>query len=250
MYASAQRVRTRPVRSDVIPRIGINAFRYSHHELQPPIDWNAPDVSQIAQETPGLLVAQLIQVPVGGNDVLSFLDVAAIDGTEEETIEAVLDRLGISILGGSATAEETLHGVAIRFQDLYPHRAPQGSSIAEFEALRARLLDVLRAPARHSPAPDPIRVRVSEGSDGFQVDLEDSSSMRVQRQGGLRGRIRIDYAVAADFRALHGPILMHLVAALTGLDRDQLLGLGGVQFVRADTGAVIYQWPSNANPPL
>jgi hypothetical protein len=67
---------------------GINVFLHLHGEgfVWPETPWS---LAQLA-EHPGTLVWKRVQVPPGGNKVLSFLDVIAPDDTPESDVEDIL----------------------------------------------------------------------------------------------------------------------------------------------------------------
>lgn len=87
MYLTAQRV-TNPADGST----GINSFL---HEHQRPLGvselWKESDVSRIANQTPGRLIARETPLPPGGNRVLSYLEIVCENSTPPELIKSVLD---------------------------------------------------------------------------------------------------------------------------------------------------------------
>ena len=73
MLLAAQRV--------IAPRTrarGVNVYQYLHG----PFTWDRTPAEFLPEANPGELVAQWIQLPAGGNRVVSFLDVVAPDEIE------------------------------------------------------------------------------------------------------------------------------------------------------------------------
>ncbi len=92
MYAAAHRVVHRDGRT------GINAFLH-HHGPQfswPAAPWTLPETN------PGDLVRERIEVPPGGNRVLSYLDVLAPDDATPAEIDVALTGLWLELVADEA----------------------------------------------------------------------------------------------------------------------------------------------------
>ena len=88
MYLTAHRV-TNPTDGST----SINSFLHEHRSpLGVSESWKEREVSKIANQTPGELVAQDTSLPPGGNRVLSYLEVISEDSTPPETIRSALDQ--------------------------------------------------------------------------------------------------------------------------------------------------------------
>ena len=107
MYATAQRVLSRTTHHS-----GINSFLYLHNDRDyPEIDWSAPVVHQVGTILPGRLTEETErEVPPGGNEVLSYLDVAADDTTDVSRVEAALDTFRQLIQPGELDKLSTDYG--------------------------------------------------------------------------------------------------------------------------------------------
>lgn len=92
MYATAQRVRSRA------GAVGINGFLHVHgvHFLWPEQPWLLPERDSGAQ------THEHIEVPPGGNEVISYLDVLAPDGAAPEEVEAALTGLWLELVADEA----------------------------------------------------------------------------------------------------------------------------------------------------
>jgi hypothetical protein len=127
MYVAAQRVRSPGGAS------GINAFLFLHGDQEiPDSSWACPDVDVIAEHAPGTLVVQRVEQPSGGNDILSYLDVAAPDAIGVERLVRIL-RESPPPLGN--TFAWSIEAVSIRFV-----AQPADDLAAEFEELRKHVV--------------------------------------------------------------------------------------------------------------
>lgn len=244
MYLTAHHVRARDGAT------GINAFLGSHAEPTPGIDWATPDISAIADARPGRAVLQSLEVKPGGNAVLSFLDVAAPDGTSPGFIADSLRLFEHYVAEGPLPARWSSRHVALRFGanlGLEPLR------VAEFRRLRTRALMLLgvsdesklrRAPTRLMA---PLRITVDRDRDGASYQLDEPSAIRVlQVRPDLSAttRIRVSDDTHDAFRALVGELHPHIAMSLTGLTESQLARLGGVEL--ADADVVVWRLPGTA----
>ena len=87
MYLTAHRVR-----SPSSGKHGINSFLYEHGST-PAVEGmslQSSDVRRVAEQQPGTLKTDWIEVVPGGNQVLSYFDIVAQDSTTIEDIEAAL----------------------------------------------------------------------------------------------------------------------------------------------------------------
>jgi hypothetical protein len=87
MYATAQRVRSTGGKE------GLNGFLHMHGPgfPWPPDPWNLPETR------PGEQVSEDVDVPPGGNNVRSYLDVIAPDKTPADEIDAALTSLWLEL---------------------------------------------------------------------------------------------------------------------------------------------------------
>lgn len=237
MYVTVQHVRS-PDGAD-----GFNAY-YHVHGSNVSLDWgSASTIEQVADSTPGRLISGSIAVYPGGNEVLSYLDVVAQDETPAKAIRgalsrfrsdaarpedlvrpAVVDRIGVrfSLQGGLAGQEDK------EFERLCDHASPLVDDPGSFSI----------------PGKKPLRVLVSSGEE-VVFELDEESARRLQQmQGGPvhRVSIRMSSKTQADFRAVYGSVVPHILPTLTGLSLESL-ATHGVTFVNMASKEKLDEWP-------
>jgi len=235
MYATAHRVYSR--RRD---RQGVNAFLHVHEGQS--IDWDAPDaLDRVADAEPGRCVAERILLLPGGNEVMSYLDLAGPDGQPVATVQEVLaacrERLG------ERPQRARIGQVSGRFGCVAGLR---GAEELEFDELAAALLALLSSP-RRTGASSPLRVLVgTDAAGGVEYRLDAESAERARRATGQpRERLSVGAArdVVEEFERLYGDLGPELALVLTGLSADDLVAAGGVRFVDARSGRTLREWP-------
>lgn len=245
MYLTAQHV----VAAD--GRDGINVFLYTHGRAagdtaEPRIDWTRPDVAFIAEQAPGTLALQLIEIEPRQNDVLSYLDAVVRDGVPANELAADVElsvrklpaskeRLPLVWLAGRTT---------LRFY-CGPRIEDDG---AELRALTRHALSLLGAAPRQEvlampTAPDPLIAVASSDEHGTRYSLDASSKARLQR---LRPDSRLPASVGAAHdvledlgRLVGSDVFTECAVVLTGLSIQQLNGLSGLQF-KSESGQVLW----------
>ncbi|MFH0902900.1 MAG: hypothetical protein V2A73_19910 [Pseudomonadota bacterium] len=245
MYLATQRVRAPNGQQ------GTNTFLSLHgHSPVPRMPWDSPDVDIVADAYPGALASQLLEVEPGGNDVFSYLDIAAADGKEATAIAAVL--AVIEDVVGEPVALPIRHdsnAVSVRFS------AALGLAgldlVAELRRLAVRSLLVLghvrdvrlrRVPSRIFAQ---LIVRVVMDEHGCSYALDDPSARRVRwirPDLAANVRLRVANANKSDLeRVLGGELHAELARAITGLSDEQIAALGGISFVDAARGHVLWE---------
>jgi len=133
MYVTAHHVRRRvPGQPDLE---GVNAFAHLHGP-----DFPFPtEAARLPDEQPGVEVLALrdVTVPPGGNDVRSYLDVVAPDGTDVRAAEATIDQVRDALAVERLPLVVRHGGVTLRFGlqfGLY------GVRREEFDGLAAKVL--------------------------------------------------------------------------------------------------------------
>jgi hypothetical protein len=86
MYITAHRVR------NAAGLEGVNSFAHLHNDNSWPVD-----ASKMPEENPGVLATQRIEVPPGGNTIISYLDVLAPDGWPWEQVDQALTGLWLEL---------------------------------------------------------------------------------------------------------------------------------------------------------
>lgn len=220
MYLVAQRVRS------VHGMTGINSTRYEHTEGE--VDWARPDVFEfVTTQTPGRRVAQELVVPPGGNAVLSYLDILSPSPLHQDRIDEIINRV---VAECRVRERARLVGPSWWTEYLVPASSPDREG--EVQALRAPLLRVATSIDEvHAP---PLSIVVRSDGEGWTFELDETSILRVPRDPGGQARahrVRVPFDVADDFRAIHGALYPHVAEWLTGLQREELADLGGIEFV-------------------
>jgi len=239
MYATAHHVKS--------PRgqTGINAFLHEHGEDRNATSWENPNVAAVADGRPGTLVAESYDVPPGGNAVMAFLDVVAVDGIGLERLSGALDMFGAMVARQPAPIVASINGVGMRFGcDL--GLAPVATE--EFDRLRSRVFAILHAERLTSvPAQEPLDVLVMFAEDGYFFELSPRSAARV-REAHRAGEwepvpIHVEPDVMMDFQDMYGDLVPHIASGLTNLRLEAVIAMGGVRLVNRATLKEIRRWP-------
>ncbi len=243
MYVAAQRVRSASA-------VGINVFIYQHAPARvPTLSNGAMDVERVAETFQGQLVSSSAPIPPGGNEVLSYLDVAAPDGTPLSVFEALSFPHGPP----GATPAGVPHiwwtngtnGIGLRFGARF-YIVDYKRAAEEFEQLQRAIMAALRSPTqlRRASVQSPITIEVSSQEDGLSFRLKADSRQRLKDEGVVLppvGSLNISTTIRDDFEAVHESFARHVAPLLTNMPLDQLAVLGGVQFVLAGNSDVIWE---------
>jgi hypothetical protein len=239
MYATAHHVKSPKGQT------GINAFLHEHGEDRNATSWETPSVAAVADARPGTLIAESYDVPPGGNAVMAFLDVVAVDGIGFERLSGALDIFGTMVASQPAPIVATINGVGMRFGcDL--GLAPVASK--EFDRLKNRVFEILHAERTvANSAQEPLDVLVVFAEDGYAFELSPRSAARVReahRAGEWEpARFHVDPDVMMDFQDMYGDLVPHIVSGLTNLRLEKVIAMGGVRLVNRATLKEIRRWP-------
>jgi hypothetical protein len=240
MYLTAHRVFSRRINQS-----GVNAFLYEHGTKPPEgVDWGSPDVARVANFEPGTLVNQRVALPVGGNEVQAYLDVAAADGTSGEEIERALDVTERRL--DKARLPLRLRGpVSIQFgaQILF-----EGREVEVFRELRACSLALLGS-ARPSLGGGPIVIRVDSNGGTTVFFLDEASRARLQPiapQAWRPAQITVGQDEAVNLAYHRGNVMADIVLAVLNHFPEGAIGaLGGIE-VRDSQDRELSSWPPKA----
>lgn len=232
------------IRDPLTGAVGVNAFLHVHEGQDPPnINWRHPDVDFIARTAPGRLVASEIELHPGGNDVISYLDFAARDDTEAELWGQIFDAVA-RVAATQSRSADVLNGVGYAF---YLHPSIGMSNSAQIESLFAPLKKLLKLPIPHpSEANRPITIFASMNESGtvFSIDPQDRARVEAMNFPGTPFlSVNVQGGVHSDFEVMHGEIFPHVVALVTGLPIERLLGLGGVRVLDQRRGTELWRLP-------
>lgn len=247
MYLTAHRVRrTAPMRQE-----GINVILHRHGTAMLPRDvMGRIDLELVADQQPGDTVASDCEVAPGGNNVLSFLDVALDDVSSQDLMLVVsaLQRFEQNLLE-SDTSPRPVHmvigrDIAVRFSN---YNRGVHTDLDEFRALRDRLLAVAQRGASSQKRPGtPLKVEVAAINGQVQMRLDQASKQRLASVH--HGRFAptgffIEQTNWQDLITMHGreELVNVVIAGLTGLSPEEVVALGGVIFIEA--GHQVLSWP-------
>jgi len=248
MYLTAHRVRRpAPMRQE-----GINVILHRHGTAMLPRDaMGRIDLEMVADQQPGDTVASDCDVAPGGNNVLSFLDVALDDvsGQDLTLVVGALQRFEQNLLE-SDTSPRPVHmvigrDVAVRFSN---YNRGVHTDLDEFRALRERLLTVAQRGNAAGPQRQgsPLKVEVAVANSQVQMRLDQASNQRLA--GVHHGRFAptgflIEQTDWHDLVTMNGreELLNVVIVGLTGLSPEEVVALGGVAFVEA--GREVLRWP-------
>jgi hypothetical protein len=238
MYITAQRVRNRSGKT------GINSFLYVHTDTQlQGIEWTEAGLLDIADNNLGDLVAEVVEVPPGGNSVLSYIDVACPNNASLKGITATTDGLAKNAIEGRPFF--STHGDVVARMYIQPGL---GVSLAfEVQALVTHLIKT----ATDRPEPtwkgkEPLIVMVRIDAERSVYFLDDKSKSRVAGHRKVElpfGIVNIDHDTQDMFDELHGDITKHAIPLVCGMDLEEIASMGGVVVVNDYTGDLVWQWP-------
>ena len=96
---------------------------------------------------------------------------------------------------------------------------------------------------------EPLLIYATREFDGYTYQLDPLSEDRVRKENTRYARqkkmprIFISYDMKEDFETLVGPFVDELVPLLTGLEAEDVLQMGGVEFRDPSTDRPLFIWP-------
>jgi len=240
MYLTAQRVKSSHGLS------GINTFLYRHSDEDvPQMSWDKPDVALIADRYPGSLVQRKDPVLPGGNLIMSYLDVAAEDGSAEDAIAKALNDFEGELPLQEWPLKRVVGRIGIRFG---MQQGLAGYEREEFRELKEHALDLLSegTDTGCSTPLEPLNVKVVIDQTGFTFDVTDESADRVKAIHGGKwapARVVIQRETKVEFEQIHGDVIPHIIPPLVGLNLEQVRALGGVRFIDSRSRRLLREWP-------
>ena len=221
MYLTAQRVKGQA-------GTGINAFLHDG-SIGVDVDWAAFDKGEVS---PGDMSRQSVEVPPGGNSVLSYLDIVAPGVASAASVRAFLReppvRATQHLLGWQTSA------MAARCESC-GGAAYSPPIDAELAALAERALALLEPSRRQEPIE--IRRRLSAAEFAFELSPRAIERLRQRHGAGWTpARLRVRQDVASRWRAQGMPSLEEtIVGTLTGLSAAEVEAEGGIRMVTERT---------------
>lgn len=238
MYLTAQRVRSRgktSIGTGSTEDTGISVAYYRHgHDMLPRLPTGVPDISRISTTDPGALVSSASDIPPGGNDVLSYLDVAAPDHISPDDLQRHLGAVESNVVAAGLPDKWEDSDVAVAF---FVHGVAGERARHEFAALKNRLLAHLRTTLNPPGRGDPFIASLVQQDEALELQWLPATRQRLADLRFPAGRsIRISYDVANQWAAsgLPGPLIAHALAAIAGVDLHELVTRGGVRVVDGD----------------
>jgi hypothetical protein len=228
MYLTAQRVRAQDGKD------GVNSYLFLHGDEEVPgMSWSTPDVALVADQHPGALVVQRIEQDLGGNEVLSFLDVVARDSVGVEQFRAALSSTAFDPTRGMIWSAGPL---SFRFFcSAANHRDPA----IEYQELHDHALLLVRtkgATALQDANISPLQI-VADDDEGvgvaYRLDEEGRRRLSQFRNQDHYARVRVAYEDRQTLVSLWGADEYHrqIALAVTGLTEGELAQLGGAMIV-------------------
>ena len=238
VYLTAQRIRSRGKTSlgtSSTEGTGISVAYYRHgHDMLPRLPTGVPDISRISTTDPGSLVSSASDIPPGGNDVLSYLDVAAPDHISPDELWRHLGAVESKVVAAGLPDKWEDRDVAVAF---FVHGITGVRARHEFAALKNRLLAHLRTTRNPSGRGDPFTARLVLQDGAWELQWLPATKQRLTDLGFAAGRsVLISYDVGDQWAAsgLPGPLIAHALAAIAGVDLHELVVRGGVRVVDGD----------------
>lgn len=232
MYLAAQRVRSGS-------RTGINAFLYRH----PPgeIPWRDP--ARVVEQMPGELVSQDIEMPPGGNEVLSFLDVVAGEAVPKLAIVDQAEKLRTAVVQAGVVTGD---GVGMRFSAGQPGTE---RSELEWNALWRKAGDLLANPQPLPPwrtGDGLIITRVDDGND-LVFALMPATAEKLRKLRGAEWKapkLTVSRRTMDDLKRVSMfDAYEQIATVMTGSSLPQLLLFGRIH-VENERGEVVWEWPA------
>jgi hypothetical protein len=228
IYATAHVVRARRFES----RIGANAFLH-RPAGDLPRDEDLRSALERVGHAPGQISGCSIEIPPGGNEVESFLDLLF---AEEVTLSNALARVRHQLESTDSldTVARLDSQIIFRF-----HVSPRIERWSAFDRLQASLLDAAR-----SPRPSPLKILLERTHDLLIFRLDSTSKERLRKLHGTGWSgdpLKVHFDVADGFEAARGSLLPHVIEVVAGLGRKHLEGLGGI-VVETHGGEQLLQW--------
>lgn len=233
MYLTAQRVRSGT-------RTGINVLLYRHPPGLP-IAWADPVI--VVEQDPGELVSAQIEVPPGGNAVLSYLDIVAEESVRSEQVVEHLEGLRGTVLRDGLAS---VHGVGLRFTVLAGSVASPEPEYRELVQRAVALL--LRPPLLPWRSGEGLTILQQENEERLQFTLAPRSTAKLRETLGERWQppsVTVSQSTMADLRHSGFDAYEQIATAMTGYRLDELLPLGQVRF-EDGFDVVIWEWPARA----
>ena len=230
MYLAAQRVRS-------TGRTGVNVFLYRH----PPGSIAWADPGHVVEQMPGELVSSEIEVPPGGNEVLSFLDVVAAEEVSSDAVVDLVDQLREEALRDGVAGAE---GVGVRFSAT---GALTARAAQEWQELVHRAFRLLLHPT-------PLAWRSGEGlvitreanAERYLFTLTPKSLSKLREMLGQEWsapKVTVAHATMDDLGLAGFDAYEQIATAMTGYRLDELLPLGRIR-VADPRGTLLWEWPA------
>lgn len=227
MYVVAQRVRSPS-------RTGINVLLYRH--MPGPIPWQDP--ARVAEMMPGRLASHDIEIPPGGNEVLSFIDIVASEEVPTPQLIDTVSRLrDEAVQRGIAVAD----GVGVRFSATgVANREREGRELAH------RALELLKRPLPLWQPGVGLVIRQEVDGDGLLFTLAPESLQKLRETLGHAWRapiVSVPYETMGDLRGAGFDAHEQVITAMTGYGLTGLLRFGRVR-VEDHAGQTVWEWPA------
>lgn len=226
---------------------GINRYWY-RAEGEPPR--HADGVVDIlrADDARGELVHLQLDIKGGGNQVPTFLDLAAVDHAEIEEARAFFESADEELQKRRPPLVFEREHFGIHFNTnigLYPR------SREDLKTLATVALSLLEHPPQRAIRDnEPFVILVAQDEKGLTFKLDRTSEERLRTHHGpdswVTSPLHITHQTLDDFNRMMESIVRQFGLILTRLkDDEELLQMGGVRYVSAEPPhKVLAQWPA------
>jgi hypothetical protein len=233
MYLSAHRVRR--IKGERA-KVGVNVFLHQHeeHDLPENLKDDNSIVDQIANQNPGKLIAESVDLVPGSNAVLSFVDVVGKEGLDKEPIRDFLHQKEHDIERHFREKQEPFtdsrQDIAVKFGISYGLR---GQEVREYKALAERAIRLFesREPPRWRTEKPWIVIQREICENQQRFSLTPGTAEKLQQIHGetwISSRVSIDRHAKQNLELMHGDLIQHIAPILTGLTLEQIAIQGGL----------------------
>lgn len=233
MYLSAHRVRRITGKR---ANVGINTFLYQHdaHEIPEEIGKDKGIIELIANENPGKLIAESVDIVPGNNAVLSYVDIVGREGLDKVSIREFLHQKEQDVDRHFKETQvpftDSVHDIVIKFGISYGLR---GQEVREYKALAERAIGLFesREPPRWRTETPWIVIEreMCDDQERFSLATETAERLReIHEENWASSRISIDRQTKCNFEFTHSDLIQHVAPILTELTLEQIAAQGGM----------------------
>ena len=212
MYLSAHRVRRITGKR---ANVGINTFLYRHdaHEIPEEIGSDRGIIEQIANENPGKLIAESVDIVPGNNAVLSYVDIVGREGLDNVRIREFLHQTEQDVdrhfKESQVPFTDFIPDIVVKFGISYGLR---GQEVREYKALAERAIGLFESPEPprwRTEAPWIVIERETcDDQERFSLATETVERLQeIHEENWSCSRVSIDRHSRCEFDFTHGDLI-------------------------------------------